>query len=183
MRTTQGGCDPASSAIRKVVPEHCSLVWAISPKKARPSRLKGSSQFLGSGLLFVAGLFSAAAIAGAVLGSSHALPGQQVSGDVYCSARVSAPPKRVLTVLCASGTSGSAARKIPRVMSINSEKMSPAMAAARGGASGWFGGVDWIIRYSVSVAGLSRDTRGIACGVVPATRGQPMYFVIVRPQN
>jgi hypothetical protein len=43
--------------------------------------------FLGSGLLFVAGLFSAAAIAGAVLGSSHALPGQQVSGDVYYFAR------------------------------------------------------------------------------------------------
>ena len=39
--------------------------------------------FLGSGLLFVASLFAATAVAGAVLGSSHALPGQQVSGDVY----------------------------------------------------------------------------------------------------
>ena len=39
--------------------------------------------FLGSGLLFVASLFAATAVAGAVLGSSHARPGQQVSGDVY----------------------------------------------------------------------------------------------------
>lgn len=43
--------------------------------------------FLGSGLLFVGSLFAATAIAGAVLGSSHALPGQQVAGDVYYFAR------------------------------------------------------------------------------------------------
>ena len=43
--------------------------------------------FLGSGLLFVASLFAATAIAGAVLGSSHARPGQQVGGDVYYFAR------------------------------------------------------------------------------------------------
>ena len=44
--------------------------------------------FLGSGLLFVASLFAAAAIAGAVLGSSHARPGQQVSAEVYYFARL-----------------------------------------------------------------------------------------------
>ena len=43
--------------------------------------------FLGSGLLFVASLFAATAIAGAVLGSLHARPDQQVSGDVYYFAR------------------------------------------------------------------------------------------------
>src|SRR5215467_4244447 len=43
--------------------------------------------FLGSGLLFVASLFSATAIAGAVLGSSHLRPGEQVSGEVYYFAR------------------------------------------------------------------------------------------------
>jgi hypothetical protein len=43
--------------------------------------------FLGSGLLFVASLFAATAIAGAVLGSSHARPSQQVSSEVYHFAR------------------------------------------------------------------------------------------------
>ena len=43
--------------------------------------------FLGSGLLFVASLFAASAIAGAVLGSSHARPSQQVSSEVYYFAR------------------------------------------------------------------------------------------------
>jgi hypothetical protein len=43
--------------------------------------------FLGSGLLFVASLFAATAIAGAVLGASHARPGEQVSGEVYYFAR------------------------------------------------------------------------------------------------
>ena len=43
--------------------------------------------FLGSGLLFVASLFAATAVAGAVLGSLHARPDQQVSSDVYYFAR------------------------------------------------------------------------------------------------
>jgi hypothetical protein len=43
--------------------------------------------FLGSGLLFVASLFAATAVAGAVLGSSHTRPGQQVSNEVYYFAR------------------------------------------------------------------------------------------------
>jgi hypothetical protein len=43
--------------------------------------------FLGSGLLFVASLFAAAAIAGAVLGGLHARPVQQVSSEVYYFAR------------------------------------------------------------------------------------------------
>jgi len=43
--------------------------------------------FLGSGLLFVASLFAATSIAGAVLGASHARPGQQVSSEVYYFAR------------------------------------------------------------------------------------------------
>jgi len=43
--------------------------------------------FLGSGLLFVESLFGASAVAGAVLGSSHLRPGQQVSRDVYYFAR------------------------------------------------------------------------------------------------
>lgn len=43
--------------------------------------------FLGSGLLFVTSLFAAASVAGAVLGSLHARPGYQVSGDVYYFAR------------------------------------------------------------------------------------------------
>jgi len=33
------------------------------------------------------------------------------------------------------------------------------------------------------VAGLSSHTRGIACGVAWARRGQPMYFVIVGPET
>jgi hypothetical protein len=43
--------------------------------------------FLGSGLLFVASLFAATAVAGAVLGSSHARPDQQVSSEIYYFAR------------------------------------------------------------------------------------------------
>ena len=43
--------------------------------------------FLGSGLLFVASLFAATAVAGAVLGSSHLRPGEQVSNEVYYFAR------------------------------------------------------------------------------------------------
>jgi hypothetical protein len=43
--------------------------------------------FLGSGLLFVASLFAATAVAGAVLGSSHAGPAEQVSSEVYHFAR------------------------------------------------------------------------------------------------
>jgi len=41
--------------------------------------------FLGSGLLFVASLFAATAVAGAVLGSSHLRPGEQVSSEVTIS--------------------------------------------------------------------------------------------------
>jgi hypothetical protein len=43
--------------------------------------------FLGSGLLFVASLFAATAVAGAVLGSSHTGPAEQVSSEVYYFAR------------------------------------------------------------------------------------------------
>jgi hypothetical protein len=43
--------------------------------------------FFGSGLLFVASLFAATAVAGAVLGSSHLRPGEQVSREVYYFAR------------------------------------------------------------------------------------------------
>ena len=43
--------------------------------------------FLGSGFLFVASLFAATAVAGAVLGSSHTRPGEQVSSEFYYFAR------------------------------------------------------------------------------------------------
>jgi hypothetical protein len=43
--------------------------------------------FLGSGLLFVASLFGATAVAGAVLGSIHTRPNEQVSREVYYFAR------------------------------------------------------------------------------------------------
>ena len=43
--------------------------------------------FLGSGFLFVASLFAATAVAGAVLGSSHAGPAEHVSSEVYHFAR------------------------------------------------------------------------------------------------
>jgi hypothetical protein len=43
--------------------------------------------FLGSGFLFVASLFAATAVAGAVLGSSHARPEEQVSSEFYYFAR------------------------------------------------------------------------------------------------
>jgi hypothetical protein len=43
--------------------------------------------FLGSGFLFVASLFAATAVAGAVLGSSHTRPAEQVSSEVYYFAR------------------------------------------------------------------------------------------------
>jgi hypothetical protein len=46
----------------------------------------------------------------------------------------------------------------------------------------WRSGLDHPLTRS-GVTGLSRHTRGIACGVVPATRGQPMYFVIVGPET
>jgi hypothetical protein len=39
--------------------------------------------FLGSGLLFVASLFAATAVAGAVLGSTHAQANEQVSRELY----------------------------------------------------------------------------------------------------
>ena len=44
--------------------------------------------FLGSGLLFVASLFAAAATAGAVLGSSHPLSSRQTGSEVYHFARL-----------------------------------------------------------------------------------------------
>ena len=44
--------------------------------------------FLGSGLLFVASLFAATAVAEAVLGSSHVRPNEQVSREVYYFARL-----------------------------------------------------------------------------------------------
>src|SRR5215471_6169148 len=43
--------------------------------------------FLGSGLLFVASLFGATAIAGAVLGTAHARPSEQASSELYHFAR------------------------------------------------------------------------------------------------
>src|SRR6516162_11563861 len=67
-----------------------AFLWFIGVLRNRMGALEDQffgTVFLGSGLLFVASLFAATAVAGAVLGSSHALPGQQVSGDVYYFAR------------------------------------------------------------------------------------------------
>ena len=67
-----------------------AFLWFIGVLRNRIGRSEDqffSTVFLGSGLLFVACLFGAAAVGGAVLGNSHALPGQQVSTDVYYFAR------------------------------------------------------------------------------------------------
>src|SRR6516162_3413029 len=67
-----------------------AFLWFIGVLRNRLGALEDQffgTVFLGSGLLFVASLFAATAIAGAVLGSSHARPGEQVSREVYYSAR------------------------------------------------------------------------------------------------
>src|SRR6516164_2753610 len=67
-----------------------AFLWFIGVLRHRMGALEDQffgTVFLGSGLLFVASLFAATAIAGAVLGSSHARPGEQVSSDVYYFAR------------------------------------------------------------------------------------------------
>jgi hypothetical protein len=95
-----------------------------------------------------------------------------------CSARVIARPKRVLTVLSSSRPSGTATRIIPRVISSTMKRSAPQRQPPE--ESPVVGLEEWI-ESSVTqrgVTGLSRDTRGVACGVVSARRGQPMYFVI-----
>ena len=67
-----------------------AFLWFIGVLRNRMGALEDQffgTVFLGSGLLFVASLFGATAIAGAVLGASHAQPGQQVSSEVYYFAR------------------------------------------------------------------------------------------------
>jgi hypothetical protein len=67
-----------------------AFVWFIGVLRNRMGAAEDqffATVFLGSGLLFVASLFAATAIAGAVLGSSHAQPAKQVSREVYDFAR------------------------------------------------------------------------------------------------
>jgi len=67
-----------------------AFLWFIGVLRNRMGAAEDqffATVFLGSGLLFVASLFAATAVATAVLGSSHARPGQQVSGEVYSFAR------------------------------------------------------------------------------------------------
>jgi len=67
-----------------------AFLWFIGVLRNRMGAAEDqffATVFLGSGLLFVASLFAATAVATAVLGSSHARPGQQVSGEVYYFAR------------------------------------------------------------------------------------------------
>ena len=67
-----------------------AFLWFIGVLRDRMGTLEDQffgTVFLGSGLLFVASLFAATAVAGAVLGSSHARPAEQVSGEVYYFAR------------------------------------------------------------------------------------------------
>ena len=67
-----------------------AFLWFIGVLRNRMGAAEDqfvATVFLGSGLLFVGSLFAATAVAGAVLGSSHALPGQQVSVDVYYFAK------------------------------------------------------------------------------------------------
>ena len=67
-----------------------AFLWFIGVLRNRMGAAEDqfvATVFLGSGLLFVGSLFAATAVAGAVLGSSHALPGQQVSAEVYYFAR------------------------------------------------------------------------------------------------
>ena len=63
-----------------------AFLWFIGVLRNRMGALEDQffgTVFLGSGLLFVASLFAAAAVCGAVLGSLHSHTGQQVSADVY----------------------------------------------------------------------------------------------------
>jgi hypothetical protein len=67
-----------------------AFLWFIGVLRNRMGQAEDqffATVFLGSGLLFVASLFGATAIAGAVLGSSHTGPGQQVSNEVYYFAK------------------------------------------------------------------------------------------------
>jgi hypothetical protein len=67
-----------------------AFLWFIGVLRHRMGELEDQffgTVFLGSGLLFVASLFAATAVAGAVLGSSHLRPSEQVSSDFYYFAR------------------------------------------------------------------------------------------------
>ena len=67
-----------------------AFLWFIGVLRNRMGAAEDqffATVFLGSGLLFVASLFAATAVAGAVLGSSHARPGGQVGSEVYYFAR------------------------------------------------------------------------------------------------
>ena len=68
-----------------------AFLWFIGVLRNRMGALEDqffSTVFLGSGLLFVASLFAATSVAGAVLGSSHVGPNEQVSREVYYFARL-----------------------------------------------------------------------------------------------
>src|SRR5215831_13161187 len=67
-----------------------AFLWFIGVLRNRMGALEDQffgTVFLGSGFLFVASLFAATAVAGAVLGSSHARPAEQVSSEIYYFAR------------------------------------------------------------------------------------------------
>jgi hypothetical protein len=67
-----------------------AFLWFIGVLRHRMGEAEDQffgTVFLGSGLLFVASLFAATAVAGAVLGSSHLRPSEQVSREVYYFAR------------------------------------------------------------------------------------------------
>jgi hypothetical protein len=85
---------PVSPAFRNVIPLALHLVpfaaiaflWFLGVVRNRIGDSEDqffATVFLGSGLLFVASLLAAAAVAGAVLGSTDPKSGHQVSGEVY----------------------------------------------------------------------------------------------------
>jgi hypothetical protein len=68
-----------------------AFLWFIGVLRNRMGTTEDqffATVFLGSGLLFVASLFAATAVAGAVLGSPHVRPTGQVSREVYYFARL-----------------------------------------------------------------------------------------------
>jgi hypothetical protein len=83
---TPGFRNAISLALHLVPFAGIAFLWFIGVLRNRMGAAEDqffATVFFGSGLLFVASLLAAAAVAGAVLGSSHARSNHQVSSDVY----------------------------------------------------------------------------------------------------